>query len=91
MESESIQSSSICLMYNVYFFARFDQGHCYLGTKCTFAHGREECDYWIEFYQRLVHLENNQLLTQSFSEKVRQRMQREGPHVVSTISFLVRL
>ena len=94
MESE-FNHSSICLVYNVYFFPRFEQGHCYFGNKCTFAHGREECDYWIELYhlqvQHLSQLKNNRLLTESFSEKVRQRIQRDGSHVVSTISFLVRL
>jgi hypothetical protein len=69
--------------------SRFGQGHCYFGTRCTFAHGPEECAYWTELYQiqtvQLTQLENERLLTESLSEKVRRRIQNEGSHVVSTI------
>ena len=80
------------MKYNVNFFSRFEQGHCYLGTRCTFAHGRQECAYWIELYQlqeaQLSQLEDKRLLTESFSEKVRRRIQNEGVRVVGKIYLL---
>ena len=78
-----------CLLCAVYFSLRFEQGYCYFGTKCTFAHGREELEAWCELYkhqaQNLAQLEEKQLWTESFSEKVRQRIQKEGRDVVSGI------
>ena len=82
-------------MCNVIFSLRFEQGYCYLDAKCTFAHGREELEGWRELYERqvqsLAQLEKKRFLTESFSEKVRQRIQNEGRGVVSKITFIVRL
>ena len=78
-----------CVLCAVYFSLRFEQGYCYFGTKCTFAHGREELEAWCEFdkhqAQNLAQLEEKRLLTESFSEKVRQRIQKENRGVVSRI------
>ncbi len=72
---------------------RFQKGHCYLGDKCTFAHGQKECSHWITLYQRqvqhLAQLRREGLLTESFSEMVRRRIKHEGQHhVVSENLFL---
>ena len=74
------------------FSLRFEQGYCYLDAKCTFAHGCEELEGWRELYERqvqsLAQLEKKRFLTESFSEKVRQRIQNEGRGVVSKITFI---
>ena len=79
-------------MCNVIFSLRFEQGYCYLDAKCTFAHGREELEGWRKLYehqvQSLAQLEKKRLLTESFSEKVRQRIQNEGRGVVSKLNLL---
>ena len=72
---------------------RFQKGHCYLGDKCTFAHGQKECSHWITLYrhqvQHLAQLRREGLLTESFSEMVRRRIRHEGQHhVVSENLFL---
>ena len=70
---------------------RFEQGYCNLNDKCTFAHGHKERDYWIELYEcqakHLQKLQEKQLLTESFSEIVRRRIEREGEHRVVSKSF----
>ena len=75
--------------------SRFEQGYCYLDAKCTFAHGREELEGWRKLYERqvqsLAQLEKKRFLTESFSEKVRQRIQNEGRGVVSKITFIMKL
>lgn len=75
-------------------FPRFEQGYCYFGKKCTFAHGQEECNHWKSLYKEqaahLTHFRKRQLLTESFEEKVRLRIKHEGlDHVVSKRSFYV--
>ncbi|XP_028391336.1 uncharacterized protein LOC114516141 isoform X3 [Dendronephthya gigantea] len=61
---------------------RFEQGYCYFGKKCTFAHGKAECDHWKSLYKHqadhLTYLKERQLLTESFGEKVRLRIKYEG-------------
>ena len=78
---------SLTLLYS----PRFEQGYCYLSDKCTFAHGHKERDYWIELYKcqakHLQQLQEKQLLTESFSEIVRRRIEREGQHRVVSKSF----
>ena len=85
MENElSVNSMYIIL------FSRFEQGYCYFGNKCTFAHGDEECTYWKASYQlqaqQLAQFQEKRLLTENFSENVWRRMKHEGEHhVVSNI------
>ena len=72
---------------------RFKKGRCYLGDKCTFAHGTEEQAYWIKLHERLSQhlsqLQKERLLTECFSEKVRRQVKCEGaPNVVSNVSLL---
>ena len=78
---------SLTLLYS----PRFEQGYCYLNDKCTFAHGHEERDCWIELYKcqvkHLQKLQEKQLLTESFSEIVRRRIEREGEHRVVSKSL----
>ena len=82
----------VTVCHVLYFSLRFEQGYCYFGAKCTFAHGREELEGWRELYERqvenLAQLQEKRLLTQSFSEKVLQRIQSEGRGVVSKIAFI---
>lgn len=72
-----------------YFSLRFEKGYCKFGAECTFAHGREELEGWRKLYesrvQSLKQAKEKRLLTESFSEKVRQRIHNEGHDVVSEI------
>ena len=89
---EDLAFLEVTVRHVLYFSLRFEQGYCYFGAKCTFAHGREELEGWRELYERqvenLAQLQEKRLLTQSFSEKVRQRIQSEGRGVVSKIAFI---
>ena len=80
-------------MCNVFSSLRFKEGYCYFGAKCTFAHGDDELNGWRKLYESQVEnlekLEKKRLLTESFSEKVRQRIQNEGRGVVSEILQLL--
>ena len=75
-------------MCNLIFSLRFEQGYCYLDAKCTFAHGREELEGWHKLHN-LAQVQEKRLLTQSFIEKVRQRIKQED--VVSEVYLLMRL
>ena len=76
------------------FFARFEEGYCYLRQNCTFAHGQEERDYWEALYHKkaahFTQLEEKQLLKEGFSEMVRRRIKQEGRHRVVNFFYYTR-
>ena len=88
----NLNQSSLCVMCNVFSSLRFKEGYCYFGAKCTFAHGDDELNGWRKLYESQVEnlekLEKKQLLSKSFREKVRQRIQDEGQDVVSELYLL---
>ena len=93
--SEYRMLTVIYLWLKMSFFARFEQGYCYLRQNCTFAHGQEECDYWEALYYKqaahLTQLEEKQLLKEGFSETVRRRIKQKEPNRVVSLNYHTRV